>query len=86
MDKSVYTIIHYKLDPGHHTNKNISLNYNGRIFVGTYSSYSEPDPEPYPPGTQVRCRTPNFEPVQETVYSIPQPYTISVILKEDTYY
>ena len=32
----VYTTVVYKLDPGHHNNTNLSLTYNGGIFVGTY--------------------------------------------------
>ena len=52
--RSFYTTVEYALDTGLHTNTNFFLTYNGGIFVGTYSSHSDPDLEPYPPDTQIR--------------------------------
>ena len=72
---SIYTTGGYKLDLGIHTNKYFELTYNGGISVGSYSSYYDPSPEPYPPGTQFRYLPPNSEPETVIVYYIPPTYT-----------
>ena len=69
----VYTTGDYKLDTGHHTITHLDLTYNVGMLLGTYSSYLDPDPEPYHPVTQVHYLPPHSEPVQVTVYYIPPP-------------
>ena len=45
------------LVPGQHTNAQFGLKYDGGIFVGGYSSYYAPVPEPYPHGTTIMYST-----------------------------
>ena len=46
---SFYTTGDYVLNPGRHTKSHFGITWDGGIFVGTWSYYSEPAPEPYPP-------------------------------------
>ena len=84
--RSVYTTGDYTLDLGRHTKNQFGLKYDVGILLGTYSSCSDTEPKPYSSGTQVRCRPPNYNPVQVTVYYTPPLYTKSVTPYEDPTY
>ena len=84
--RSLYTTGQYALDPGRYTNTCFGLSYNGGIFVETYSSYSNPYLETYPPVTQLLHCLKTSDPFQVTVYSIPPMYTKYVTPEEDPTY
>ena len=84
--QSIYTTGECALKPECHTNTHFGLTYDGGIFFGIYSSYSEPSPGTYPPGTKIIYCPTDFYPVQGTAYYKPPPYKTPVTPEEDPTY
>ena len=82
----IYTTGNYYLDLGWHMNTLFFLKYNGGIFVGTHSYYSNPIINSYLPGTKILYRPPNSDPIKGAVCSIHIDYTGTTSPEEDTAY
>ncbi len=70
--KQLYTTTVYRLDEQNETRNHFNLHYDGSMYFGLYSSMSNMrEPEPYPPGTQVRFQHPNEKPINGFVTAVP---------------